>query len=156
MWPLGSDNGTYSAFIFAGEAQRVIRAHAAKHRSSEDHQIRKPLYLYVPMQNVHAPIEVPARFESLYDGVIADSHRKTFAGMVSALDEAVANITQTLAEEGLWSDTLFLFNSGTYSCRPKAKRRYANPDSTTLCADESGRVHRQRWPRWLRQQLPAA
>eukprot|EP01050_Picozoa_sp_SAG11_P003648 SAG11_NODE_212_length_12275_cov_5.098308_4_plen_153_part_00 len=112
VWPLGSDNGTYSAFIFTGEAQRVIRAHAAKYRSGEDHQITKPLYLYVPMQNVHAPIEVPARFESLYDGVIADSHRKTFAGMVSALDEAVANITQTLAEEGLWSDTLFLFNSG--------------------------------------------
>jgi arylsulfatase A-like enzyme len=54
---------------------------------------------------------VPLRFEALYDGVIADPHRKTFAGMVSALDEAVANITHTLDKEGLWQDTLFLFNS---------------------------------------------
>jgi len=29
---------------------------------------------------------VPARFEALYDGVIADKTRKTFAGMVGALD----------------------------------------------------------------------
>lgn len=109
MWPLGGDNGTYSAFIFTREAQRVIRMHASKYRSSSSSDDRndtpvvtKPLYLYVPMQNVHAPIEVPLRFEALYDGIIADPHRKTFAGMVSALDEAVANITHTLEEEGLW------------------------------------------------------
>ena len=78
VWPLGSDNGTYSAYIFAAEAQRVIRLHAREHS-------QQALYLYVPMQNVHAPIEVPARFEALYDGAIQDPHRKTFAGMVSAL-----------------------------------------------------------------------
>ena len=113
VWPLDGDNGTYSAFIFAGEAQRVIRMHASKYRSGSSNSssssdrndtpvVTRPLYLYVPMQNVHAPVEVPLRFEALYDGVITDPHRKTFAGMVSALDEAVANITHTLEEEGLW------------------------------------------------------
>jgi arylsulfatase A-like enzyme len=104
VWPLDGFNGTYSAFIFAAEAQRLIRNHASS-------KTTKPMYLYVAMQNVHAPIEVPERFESLYDGVITDSKRKTFAGMVSALDEAVENITSTLAEVGMWEDTLFLFNS---------------------------------------------
>ena len=31
--------------------------------------------------------------------------------MVSALDEAVANVTRTLKDEGLWQDTFLLFNS---------------------------------------------
>ena len=70
----------------------------------------QPFYLYLAMQNVHAPIEVPARFEALYDGVIRDSHRKKIADMVSALDEAVANVTQALPEASMWQDTLLLFN----------------------------------------------
>jgi arylsulfatase A-like enzyme len=63
------------------------------------------------MQNVHGPIEVPARFEALYDGVIVSKGRKTFAGMVSALDEAVDNVTSTLKDVGMWQDTVLLFNS---------------------------------------------
>ena len=56
-------------------------------------------------------MKVPARFEALYDGIIENAGRKTFAGMVAALDEAVGNITGALKEAGLWQDTLFFFNS---------------------------------------------
>ena len=91
-WPLRGYNGSYSAFIFAAEAQRIIRAHAARHstpvqegggtREAGARAFSKPLYLYLPFQNVHGPVEVPPQYEALYDGVIADPKRKTFAGTV--------------------------------------------------------------------------
>lgn len=111
-WPARGFDGEYSAYIYAAEAGRVIRAHASKHTvGAGAAAVTRPLYLYLPFQNVHAPVEVPARFEALYDGVITDPTRKTFAGMVSALDEAVANITAALQETGLWADTFLLFSS---------------------------------------------
>ena len=97
--------GVYSAYTFTSEAQRLVRRHAATRGADA------PFYLYAAFQNVHAPVEVPAVYEALYDGVIADPKRKTFAGMVSALDEAVGNLTQTLREVGMWENCLLLFNS---------------------------------------------
>ena len=96
-WRLDGFNGTYSAFIFAAEAQRVIRAHADTYAEPDPTKaggvtVNKPLYLYVAMQNVHGPIEVPIRFESLYDGVIADPHRKTFAERVWRCDVCVSHV----------------------------------------------------------------
>ena len=84
------------------------------------------------MQNVHAPVEVPPQYEALYDGVIADPHRKTFAGMVSALDEAIGNLTDTLREVGMWENTLLLFNSGTHARAPRRRSWRGLPTFTRL------------------------
>lgn len=93
-------NNTYSAFIYTERAQSII----SKHNRSQ------PLFLYLPFQNVHAPIEVPQKYEAMYPDIKTDGRRK-YCGMVSLLDEAVGNITNALKEHGLFEDTLMIFST---------------------------------------------
>lgn len=99
---------TYSAEIYSARAVKLIEAHEAA----------RPFFLYLAMQNVHWPLQVPARFLkpdrsdnktcSKFESADTCPHRsdddcgcqhscycnrRLKLGMVAALDEAVANIT---------------------------------------------------------------
>lgn len=89
----------YSTHLLAREACRIIRAQPAE----------KPLFLYVPFNAVHAPHQVPARYTAPYGKL--KGGRRTYAGMVSALDEAVGQIVAALEETGLRTNTLITFSS---------------------------------------------
>ncbi|MEJ7637289.1 MAG: arylsulfatase [Singulisphaera sp.] len=69
----------------------------------------RPLFLYVPFNAVHAPHQVPARYKEPYSGL--DEPRRTYAGMVAAMDEAVGQIVAAIDHKGMRRDTLFLFSS---------------------------------------------
>nr|XP_011416314.2 arylsulfatase B-like [Crassostrea gigas] len=98
--PVKNLNGTYSTFTFVSRAQDIIK----KHNSSQ------PLFLYMAFQNVHDPIQVPKQYEDMYPNIKTQGRRQ-FSGMVSALDEAIGNITDQLRESGMYDDTLIVFTS---------------------------------------------
>ncbi|XP_078659954.1 arylsulfatase B-like isoform X1 [Branchiostoma floridae x Branchiostoma belcheri] len=98
--PVTDQNGTYSAYLFSGRAVDIVNKH--------DQSV--PLFLYLPFQNVHAPLEVPKRFEDMYANV-EDENRRKLLGMVSALDEAVGNVTMAMKKTGLWDNTLVIFTT---------------------------------------------
>ncbi|CAH1795740.1 unnamed protein product [Owenia fusiformis] len=98
--PLREATGDYSANIYATRAIEIL----------ENHNKSKPLFLYLPFQSVHAPLEVPERYKDLYPAVKTQA-RRTYLAMVSALDEAVGNITDTLKKYGYMDDTLIVFTT---------------------------------------------
>ncbi|KAF7641475.1 hypothetical protein LDENG_00280420, partial [Lucifuga dentata] len=92
--------GAYSTELFSQRASSIIRKHDPN----------KPLFLYVAMQAVHAPLQVPDRYVAPYVS-IQDHNRRLYAGMVSAMDEAVGNITLALQERGFWNNTVLVFST---------------------------------------------
>ena len=82
----------YSAILFQQQVEMRIRAHKAA--SPDD-----PLFLYYPMQTVHAPLEaLDVYSQGPLCASIANADRKTFCGMAAAADDAVGNLTKVLDE----------------------------------------------------------
>lgn len=93
-------NGTYSTFLYAAAAEKVIASHDPS---------KGPLFLYLPFQAVHSPDQVPQSYIDKYNETIPAGYRRTFAGMLDCLDEGIGNVTAALASSGLLDNTLILF-----------------------------------------------
>jgi arylsulfatase A-like enzyme len=89
----------YSTHLLAREAVRLIHEQGGK----------QPLFLYVPFNAVHAPHQVPDKYTEPYAQL--KGVRKTYAGMVAAMDEAVGQILAALDDKGLRKNTLIVFSS---------------------------------------------
>ena len=59
--------------LFAQRANEIIKDHKKKHS-------RKPMFLYLPFQNVHWPYQVPKKYEQMYPN-IKHPLRRIFSGM---------------------------------------------------------------------------
>lgn len=94
-----SQDEGYSTHLVAKEAVRLIKEQPAD----------KPLFLYVPFNAVHAPLQVPEQYLKSYDKLTGQ--RRTYAGMLSAMDEAVGQIVAALEEKRLLENTLIAFSS---------------------------------------------
>lgn len=103
------DPATYSGYIFTDRVVRLIEAHAAN---------TAPLFIYWALHNTHAPIEAPQRFLDLYPQHKDDKTRQTFSGMVSVVDESVANVTRALKATGAWARTLLVWSTDNGSPVP--------------------------------------
>ena len=60
---------------------------------------------------MHTPLQVPKVYQDLYRDSVADVRRQKYLGMVTAMDDAVVNITQALKESGLYENTIIVFFS---------------------------------------------
>eukprot|EP00091_Calanus_sinicus_P002967 TRINITY_DN13118_c0_g1_i2.p1 TRINITY_DN13118_c0_g1~~TRINITY_DN13118_c0_g1_i2.p1 ORF type:complete len:137 (-),score=32.95 TRINITY_DN13118_c0_g1_i2:7-417(-) len=68
-----SAKGVYSSVLFSRQSDQIIRHHDQS----------SPLFLYIPLQSVHGPIEAPQEYVDLYQDV-QDEQRRVFLGMVTA------------------------------------------------------------------------
>jgi arylsulfatase A-like enzyme len=89
----------YTTHLVAKEACRLVREQAAD----------KPLFLYVPFNGIHSPHQVPDSYTEPYKDL--PKLRQTIAGMLSAVDEAIGQITAALDEKGQRQNTLIIFSS---------------------------------------------
>lgn len=89
----------YSTYLLRDEACRTIE------RQPKD----KPLFLYVPFNAVHTPLEAPEAETKPYPEL--KGGRQKLAGMLSAVDEAVGRIEEALRKAGRLENTLIVFSS---------------------------------------------
>jgi arylsulfatase B/arylsulfatase I/J len=95
-------NGTYSSEIYGTRVTEIIVDHAA-------HYNHVPFYLYLPFQSVHMPNEAPAEMIAKYP-VMKNSARRSYLGMISALDEALGDLMDAVKSTSMWSNTVLLLN----------------------------------------------
>ena len=99
--PVTTENGTYSTFLFTKAIEDAILKHDVDN---------KPFFIYGAYQSVHTPLEVPDQYlEKCLS--IPYAHRKTFCGMMQALDEGIANITALLQDKGLLENTYIILTT---------------------------------------------
>ncbi len=89
----------YSTHLIAKEACQLIRKR----------DTAKPLFLYLPFNAVHAPLQVPDKYLKPYRNLTGK--RKTYAAMLAAMDEAIGQVVATLEEQKILENTLIVFSS---------------------------------------------
>ena len=45
--------------------------------------MQEPMFMYLSLSAVHAPLQVPEEYTKQYDGIIEDKRIKIYTGMVS-------------------------------------------------------------------------
>ena len=98
--PAYGKNGTYNCFMYNDRTIEIIK----------QHDTSKPLFLYNAWQEAHTPNEVPGAFlgPEPSAGGIEWPLRRTYEGMIHAMDSAIGNVTAALKDKGMWD------NSRTY------------------------------------------
>jgi arylsulfatase A-like enzyme len=89
----------YTTDSFGREAARFIEAHQ-----------REPWFVYLPFNAVHAPLEALGKYRARFRH-IPDPRRRTFAAMLSAMDDNVGLVLSKIRALGLESDTFIVFVS---------------------------------------------
>jgi arylsulfatase A-like enzyme len=124
----------YSTDLLGAEAVRVI----------EGRNREKPLFLYVPFNAPHGPVQPPPGLTAKY-AKIANERRRDYCAVVDRLDTAIGNILGALDREKMAQDTIVLFysdNGGAGAANNKPLR-----DGKMSCYEGGIRVPAvMRWP----------
>ena len=96
------------------------------------HNTDQPLFLYLAFQAVHSPAQVPGTdvlhcvlmsqwvitttdsYVEPYKSRIKDPVRQVFAGMLSAADEGIGNVTRALDTRGILDNTIVVVTTGNF------------------------------------------
>jgi arylsulfatase A-like enzyme len=68
----------------------------------------KPYFLYLPFNAQHAPLQAPQKYLDRF-AKIEDEKRRTFAAMMSAKDDAVGRVLETIRKSGQEENTLIVY-----------------------------------------------
>lgn len=100
------DDAGYSTHLIAEEACRMIR----------ERDTARPLFLYLPFNAVHGPLQVPESYKKPYTKL--SKFRTSYAGMLAAMDEAIGRVVTALEEQHMTDNTLILFSSDNGGPKP--------------------------------------
>lgn len=88
-------------------------------RLVEGHDAATPLFLYLAFTAPHTPFQAPQEAIDRYPG-IADPNRRTYAAMVSVMDEQIGAVMKALERKGMRDNTLVVFHSDNGGVRTAA------------------------------------
>jgi arylsulfatase A-like enzyme len=103
-------NGILRGTEPAGDKTYLTDALAREAVGFIDRSKAKPFFLYLAFNAVHTPMQADDPRLKKFEG-IADVRRRTYAAMMSAMDDAVGVVTRKLKDDGLTGNTLVVFFS---------------------------------------------
>lgn len=107
-----SAKGTYSLTLLQDHATSFIHQQGARAREAVSGGAdADPWYMYLPLQNVHGPIEVPAKWAELYPELENDPQLQVLCGMISAADAAIGAVMDAVRASGQAEDTVVIIAS---------------------------------------------
>jgi arylsulfatase A-like enzyme len=92
--------GIYSTKSFVKETERVLSNASAS----------TPLFLYLPFQSAHAPLQAPDKYVNQYKH-IKDKKRRLHAAQLAVFDDAVGDVVKLLKQKGYWDNTVLFFSA---------------------------------------------
>ena len=93
---LTEDKDIYSVYLYNKRVKKLV----------EEHDPEKPLFLYLSMQSVHNPYEVPERYYKCHN-----SARCTMQAMLSAAEDLLSDVISYYKAAGMWENTILVFHS---------------------------------------------
>jgi arylsulfatase A-like enzyme len=94
----------------ANEKEYLTDALAREAVAFIDKHAKDPFFLYLAFNAVHTPMEATDKYLERFPK-IQDKMRRTYAAMLSAMDDAIGQVLAKLREKGLEEDTLIFFFS---------------------------------------------
>lgn len=94
------DEPGYSTNLLGDDAVRYI----------ENRTAAQPFYLYLTFNAPHTPYQAPKEYEDRFSN-IQDPTRRTYAGMISCMDDQIGRVVAALDKKGLRENTLIVFHS---------------------------------------------
>ncbi|KAL8599860.1 hypothetical protein ACOMHN_038433 [Nucella lapillus] len=116
--PYWQAQGHFSVKLLANHTQHMLQQHFTSVCTKDD-----PVFMYLSFTSPHAPIQVPENYITgtscsllpktiVYNATTnVTNHRRTYCGLVNALDEAIGNVTKTLENLGVLDKFLIFFTS---------------------------------------------
>jgi arylsulfatase A-like enzyme len=90
----------YTTKLLGDEAERLIA----------EHDTSRPMFLYVPFNAPHSPLQAPQEYLDQYSQ-IENQKRRTYAAMVNCVDDQIGRIVAALEKRGMTKNTLIAFSS---------------------------------------------
>lgn len=90
----------YDNILVGAEAVRVI----------DEHDQKKPLFLYLAFTAPHTPYQAPEEYLDR-NSHIADESRRKYAAMISVMDDEIGKVVAALEKRGMRDNTLIVFQS---------------------------------------------
>ena len=102
-------NGTYDAYIYRSDLTDILKSHDPN----------DPLFLYLPLHNVHAPTEAPEEWVNIYKPNSTCEERRKLQAMVSVADNVTGHVVEILKAKNMWKDTILVVSAdnGGASCQ---------------------------------------
>lgn len=96
-----SRNGTYDAYNYRDDLTQIF----------SNHNVDNPMFLYLPLHNVHTPLEAPDEWLKLYAENSTCKARRTYQAMVSVADNVTGHVVELLKKNEMWNNTIIVVSA---------------------------------------------
>ena len=94
-------NGTYDSYIYRDDLTEIFK----------NHDVDSPLFLYLPLHNVHGPFEAPKEWLNKYTVNSTCEKRRMLQAMVSVADNVTGHVVDLLKKKGMWDNTILVVSA---------------------------------------------